>query len=240
MLVRLQKLLAEAGVASRRASEDIIRAGRVEINGRPVREMGAKVDPGQDRVTVDGTVVKPKRKLYLALNKPIGFVSSRTDPLGRRTVVELLPKDWSGLYPVGRLDYNTEGLLFLTNDGDFALRLTHPRYGVRKKYHAVVEGKLEAAAILKVTKGLFHLGELLKAEKARIVSASRSQTLVELELAEGKNREARRLFEAQGFKVRGLRRVQVGPIKLGELPCGRWRALTAVEIDSLLGAAGKR
>jgi 23S rRNA pseudouridine2605 synthase len=239
-MVRLQKLLAEAGVASRRASEEIIRAGRVAINGQTVREMGAKVDPAHDTVTVDGTAVKAKRKLYLALNKPLGYVSSRTDPLGRRTVTELMPKDWSSLYTVGRLDYNTEGLLFLTNDGDFALRLTHPRYGVRKKYHAIVEGKLEPAAIQKITKGLFHLGEQLKAEKARIVSSSRSQTLVELELAEGKNREARRLFEAQGFKVRALRRVQIGPIKLGELRTGRWRALTAAEIDSLLSTAGRR
>jgi 23S rRNA pseudouridine2605 synthase len=240
MLVRLQKLLAEAGVASRRASEDVIRAGRVAVNGQIVRTMGGKVDPLHDAVTLDGARVKPRRKLYVVLNKPAGYVSTRLDPHGRRTVGELLPKEWSNLYTVGRLDYATEGLIFLTNDGDFALHVTHPRYGMRKKYLATVEGKVEPAVIQKVVKGVFHQGERLKAEKARILTSSHSQTVVELELAEGKNREARRLFEAQGLTVKALRRVQIGPIKLGELRSGRWRALTAAEIDSLLGGAGKR
>lgn len=238
MLVRLQKLLADAGVASRRASEGLIRAGRVAVNGEVIRELGTKVDPGHDAVAVDGALVKAKRKVYVALNKPVGYVSSRRDPHGRRTVGELLPKEWSNLYTVGRLDYNTEGLLFLTNDGEFALRLTHPRYGVRKKYHVMVEGRVEPEIVRNTIKGLFHEGEKLKAEKARILKASRSQTLIELELAEGKNREARRLFEAQGLSVLGLRRVQIGPIKLAELRSGRWRALTGAEIKSLLGSAG--
>jgi 23S rRNA pseudouridine2605 synthase len=240
MVVRLQKLLAEAGVASRRASEDVIREGRVAVNGHVVRTMGVKVDPVHDAVTLDGARVKPKRKLYIALNKPVGYVSTRLDPHRRRTVSELLPKDWSNLYTVGRLDYGTEGLIFLTNDGDFALRVTHPRYGMRKKYLVTLEGKVEPTAVQKVTRGVFHLGERLKAEKARIVTANRIQTVVELELAEGKNREARRLFEAQGLTVKALRRVQIGPIKLGELRLGRWRALTAAEIDSLLSVADKR
>ncbi len=240
MFVRLQKHLADAGIASRRASEEIIRAGRVSVNGHVIREMGTKIDPGHDSVTVDGAQVKPKRKLYVALNKPVGYVSTRSDPHGRRTVGELLPKEWGNLYTVGRLDYNTEGLLFLTNDGDFALHLTHPRYGVRKKYHVVVEGKVLPEITAKMVKGIFHDGERLKAERARVLESSRSTSLVELELAEGKNREARRLFEAQGFKVTGLRRVQVGRIKLGELRSGHWRILTGSEIESLLGSADKR
>ena len=202
--------------------------------------MGVKVDPLHDLVTLDGARVKPRRKLYIALNKPIGYVSTRHDPHGRRTVGELLPKEWSNLYTVGRLDYATEGLIFLTNDGDFTLRITHPRYGMRKRYLATVEGKVEPAAVQKITKGIFHEGERLKAEKARILTSSHSRTVVELELAEGKNREARRLFEAQGLTVKALQRVQIGPIKLGELRSGRWRALTAAEIDSLLGGADNR
>jgi 23S rRNA pseudouridine2605 synthase len=239
MLVRLQKVLADGGIASRRACEEIIRAGRVTVNGRLVREMGTKVDPAHDRVAVDSALVKPRRKLYIALNKPTEYVSSRTDPHGRRTIGELLPKEWGNLYSVGRLDYNTEGLLFLTNDGEFSLRVSHPRYGMRKKYHAVVEGRIEPQVLHTVTKGVYYEGERLKAEAARILKSSRSQTIVELELAEGKNREARRLFEAQGLTVGALRRVQIGPIKLGELPVGRWRALTATEIKSLLGHASK-
>ncbi len=240
MLVRLQKLLAEAGVASRRASETIIRAGRVAVNGRVVRELGTKVDPQHDAVTVDGAPVKARRKLYVLLNKPAGYVSSRSDPQGRPTVGELLPKEWSNLYPVGRLDYHTEGMLLLTNDGEFALHLTHPRYGVCKKYLATVEGKLEPSVIQNITHGVYDGGERLKADRARILKTGRSQSLVELELTEGKNREVRRLFEAQGLRVTALRRVQIGRVKLGELRGGRWRTLTGAEIASLLGTAGER
>jgi 23S rRNA pseudouridine2605 synthase len=240
MLLRLQKYLAESGVASRRGSEEVIRNGRVSVNGQTVREMGTKIDPMHDTVTVDGAAVRPKRKTYIALNKPVGYVCSRSDPEGRRTVGELLPKEWANLYSVGRLDFKTEGLIFLTNDGDFAQRLTHPRFGVRKIYRATVEGKVEPEVIRNLTRGVFHEGERLKAEKARVLKSSRSQSLVELELAEGKNREARRLFEAQGFEVKALVRVQIGPIKVGQLRVGRWRALTGPEIASLLGTAGER
>lgn len=239
MLVRLQKLLADAGVASRRASEEIIRAGRVAVNGKVARELGTKVDPASVSVTVDGAPVKTKRKIYVALNKPIRFVSTRSDPHGRPTVGALLPKEWGNLYTVGRLDYLTEGLIFLTNDGEFALRMTHPRFGVRKKYHASVEGKAGLEVTAAMTKGIFYQGELLKALSARILESSRSHTLFEVELAEGKNREVRRMFEAQGLTVKALRRIQIGPVKLGELRVGRWRTLTAAEIDSLLGSASR-
>jgi 23S rRNA pseudouridine2605 synthase len=239
-MVRLQKLLAEAGIASRRKSEEYVLAGRVAVNGKVLRELGTKVDPLHDQITVDGVPIKAKRKLYIAVHKPPGFVCTRSDPHGRHTVGELLPGEWSNLYPVGRLDYHTEGLIFFTNDGDFALRITHPRYGVRKKYHAVVEGNVGPEVIRNLTKGIFHEGELLRAQAAHVIRSSRSQTIVELELAEGKNREARRLFEAQGLTVNGLRRVQIGRIKLGELRSGHWRALTGAEIESLLGGAGMR
>jgi 23S rRNA pseudouridine2605 synthase len=234
MLVRLQKFLADAGVASRRAGELIITEGRVSVNGHVIRELGSKVDPSHDRVVVDGTPVKEKRKIYVALNKPPGYICSRSDPEGRRVVVDLLPKEWAGLYPVGRLDYNTEGLLFLTNDGDFSLRLTHPRYGVRKKYLATVEGLVEPMVIRRLTAGVYHKGERLKAERARILKAGGKRSLVELELTEGKNREVRRLFESQDLALERLERVQIGRIKLGELPPGKWRTLSNAEVASLV------
>ena len=177
MLVRLQKLLADAGVASRRASEDLIRAGRVAVNGQVVREMGSKVDPLHDIVTADGAAVRARRKLYIALNKPTGYVSSRVDPHGRRTVGELLPKEWGNLYTVGRLDFLTEGLIFLTNDGDFALRITHPRYGIRKRYHATVEGKVGPEILHTMVKGLFYQGQRIKALTAQIGRASCRETV---------------------------------------------------------------
>lgn len=234
MLVRLQKYLADAGVASRRASEQIIVDGRVAINGETVVTLGTKIDPGHDRVTVDGAPVKAKRKLYVAIHKPRGYVCTRIDPLKRKTLNDLLPKEWGHLYSVGRLDFESEGLIFATNDGEFCLRITHPRHGVRKKYLAMIEGRVEAATLAKLTRGVEHDGETLKAEKARLISANNTQSSVELELTEGKNREVRRLFEAVGLTVSRLQRTQIGPIKLGELPYGKWRTLTEQEIKTLL------
>lgn len=234
MMVRLQKFLADAGVASRRAGEEIILAGRVTVNGQVVQKLGTKVDPPHDHVAVDGKPLRAKRKLYLALNKPRGLVCSRKDEFDRPTIYELLPKEWGHLHSVGRLDFNSEGLIFLTNDGEFSLRLTHPRYGARKKYLATVDGRVEGEMLGRLTRGLTFEGEKFKAEKARLVSASHSQTVVELELAEGKYREVRRLFESQGRTVKRLQRIQIGKIKLGELRLGKWRTLTETEIKSLL------
>lgn len=233
-MVRLQKFLAESGVASRRACEKVILDGRVTVNGKTVTVLGTKVDPGHDKITVDGSIIRTKKKLYVAIHKPRGYVCTRTDPLNRRTILDLLPEEWKSLYPVGRLDYESEGLIFATNDGDFCLKLTHPRYGVRKQYVAIVEGRVDPAVLLKFIKGIEDDGETLKADKARLIDVSSTQSLVELELTEGKNREVRRLFESQGYHVEQLKRLQIGPIKLGELRSGRWRALTAQEIKSLL------
>ncbi len=234
MKERLQKFLAEAGLASRRAGEQIILAGRVSVNGQVVKELGLKVDPDHDHVTVDDRPLRAKRKLYLALNKPRGLVCSRKDELGRPTVYQLLPAEWGHLHSVGRLDFNSEGLLFLTNDGQFSLHLTHPRYGVRKKYLATVEGRIDEAMLRRFTQGVWYEGERFKAEQARLASSSQSQTVVELTLAEGKYREVRRLFESQGRTVKRLQRTQIGKIKLGELRPGKWRTLTEPEIKSLL------
>ena len=233
VVVRLQKFLADAGVASRRAGEQFILAGRVSVNGAVVRELGSKVNPGHDKVLVDGLPIRAKRKIYAALNKPIKYVCSRKDELNRPTIYELLPKEWDGVSTVGRLDFLSEGLIFLTNDGQFALRLTHPRYGVRKKYTATVEGEVTPAVTRKFIDGIFDGGEKLKALAAHIVSASRARSIVEVELGEGKNREVRRLFESQNFSVKRLQRTQIGKIKLGELKPGKWRTLSEAEIKTL-------
>ena len=233
-MVRLQKFLADSGVASRRAGEQMILAGRIAVNGQVVQELGTKVHPGRDRVTVDGQPVRPRRRLYVALHKPPGYLCTRRDPEQRRIISDLLPKEWQHLYPVGRLDNQSEGLIFLTNDGQFALRLTHPRYGARKTYRVTVAGRVEPPMLKQLTHGVNDQGETLKAAKARLLSASNSSSLVELELTEGKNQEIRRLLAALGLSVTRLQRIRIGPIKLGELPQGKWRTLTEPEIKSLI------
>lgn len=233
-MVRLQKFLADAGVASRRAGEQMILAGRITVNGEVVRQLGTKVDSMHDHVSVDGEPVRVKRKIYVALNKPAGCICTRSDPEQRVTISHYLPAEWSHLVPVGRLDYHSEGLIFLTNDGDFCLRLTHPRYGVRKIYRATVEGRVEPSLRLRLVEGVREAGDLLKAEEARIITSNHTQSVLELVLAEGKNREVRRLLGANGLEVTRLQRIQIGSIKLGELPVGRWRTLTEPEINSLI------
>lgn len=232
-MIRLQKFLADAGVASRRAGEQFILAGRVKVNGAVIRLLGTKVDPAHDEISVDGTFIHARKKVYLALHKPVGCVCSHKDELNRPTIYELLPKEWQIVNSVGRLDFKSEGLIFLTNDGEFALRLTHPRYGIRKKYLATVEGLVTPQITRLFVEGIFDAGEKLKALSARIVSSSRSKSVVELELAEGKNREVRRLFESQNLTVKKLVRTQIGKIKLGELKLGKWRILTPAEIKIL-------
>jgi 23S rRNA pseudouridine2605 synthase len=210
--------LADAGVASRRAAEQIILEGRVAVNGSAVRVLGSKMDPAHDSVTVDGKPVKAHKKHYIVLNKPRGCVCSKADEHDRMTVYELLPKEWQIVNSVGRLDFASEGLLFLTNE----------------RYVVTVEGKVDGEVLGRFTNGIFHDGEKLKAERAWLLTATKSESVVELELAEGKNREVRRLFESQGFLVRRLVRTQIGKVKLAELKPGKWRTLTPTEIKTLL------
>lgn len=236
--VRLQKFLADSGVASRRASERLIVEGRVTVNGEVQTKLGTKVRSDGDRVAVDGRPVEPRRKLYVAVNKPPGFVCTRRDELSRQTVLDLIPREWDSLFPVGRLDRESEGLIFLTNDGDFSLRLTHPRYGVLKRYRAWVTGKLEPHQLEPLTQGVEHEGDVLKAERVWLLESNNSRTLVEIELAQGKNREIRRMFLALSREVERLQRIQIGPIRLAELPIGKWRVLRDTEVKSLLKGAG--
>lgn len=234
MSIRLQKYLADAGIASRRAAEKIILEGRVQVNNKVITELGTKVDPLHDTVKVDGAPVKAKRKLYIAVHKPRGYICTKADPEHRKTIGELLPKEWDNLNTVGRLDRESEGLIFMTNDGEFTLHLTHPRYGVAKKYLTVVTGKVEAKTLDVLLKGVRHEGEMLKAAAYRIIESSNSHTMIEIELREGKNREIRRMCEVLELEIERLVRVQIGKIKLGDLPSGKWRTLTEPEINSLL------
>jgi 23S rRNA pseudouridine2605 synthase len=234
-VVRLQKVIAEAGLASRRASEQIILAGRVEVNGQVVRTLGHKVQPGIDRVSVDGVLIKARRKLHVAVHKPRGYLCTKRDPFDRRIISDLLPAEWRHLIPVGRLDQDSEGLIFMTNDGDFALRLSHPRYGVRKIYRVTVAGPADATVPARWLAGVREDGELLRAESCRVLSSNNTRTMFEVALAEGRNRELRRMCAALRLEVERLQRIQIGRIKLGELPSGKWRTLTEAEIKSLLG-----
>ncbi len=240
-MVRLQKLIAEAGLASRRAAERLILAGRVWVNGAPVIELGAKVDPETDLVTLDGQPVRPRRRLTVALNKPRDYVCSRAKQTPKQKIVgDLLPAEWQDLYPVGRLDRDSEGLLLLTNDGEFCLRLTHPRYGITKHYLATVAGKVDSSVLARLRAGVRDAGDHLRAQRAHLVSANASHSVVRLELTEGKQHEVRRLFAALGFEVERLQRTQIGPLKLGELRSGHWRVLAGPELAALrqVGAPG--
>lgn len=230
-LMRLQRAMARAGVASRRKAEDLIRAGRVRVDGQPAT-IGMSVDPDAQRITVDGRAVRPAvRTTWIALNKPIGYVVSRSDPEGRRTVFGLLPKV-PGLTYVGRLDVMTSGLLLLTTDGGAAHRLMHPRFAVPRTYWLRVHGRsvreLEAA----LARGVVIDGRPVRIASSRVRPVDRSAE-VELTLAEGRHRIVRRLAEALGLKVEWLHRVAYGPVRLGRLAEGKYRALTAREIHAI-------
>jgi 23S rRNA pseudouridine2605 synthase len=234
VLVRLQKYLAEAGVASRRHCEQLIKEGRVFVNGQPAVLLGSKIDPERDSIAVDGKPVVIERKVYIALNKPVGFVCTNHDTHGRKRAVDLLPRSLPRLYSVGRLDKDTEGLLFLTNDGTFSLRLTHPRYKMSKTYFVEVEGELKSAEIERVLKGIRSEGELLCANKIFQVRVKENTTALQLVLSEGKKRQIRRMMAAVGHPVKRLVRLAVGPVELGNLAISQWRHLTHEEVGKLM------
>jgi pseudouridine synthase len=241
---RLQKYLARCGVASRRRAEELIEAGAVTVNGRVARELGVRVDADGDVVRVRGERVQaPQHLIYLLLNKPTGVVTSVSDPQGRPVVLDLVPPRWRDerIYPVGRLDQYSEGLLLLTNDGALALRLTHPRYALTKEYHALVRGRPDAEALERFERGLMLEGETRPTAPARawLLGADDADddvpgaTWVAAELHEGRNRQVRRMFDALGYRVLRLRRVRVGPLTLGMLRPGETRPLTARELAAL-------
>jgi 23S rRNA pseudouridine2605 synthase len=235
--LRLNKALSAAGLGSRRAVEDLVRAGRVSVDGEVVQDLGRRVDPAHDRVTLDGSrVVLDERRRYWLLNKPAGVISTAADPSGRPTVVGLVP-DQPRVFPVGRLDRDTEGLLLLTNDGPLAYRLTHARYGVEKRYLAEVE-RLPADAPARLRKGVQLQDGLAKPVRVRVVAGAGRRRMIEVVLVEGRNREVRRLLEAVGAPVRRLVRTAVGPVRLTGLAPGEFRALRPEEIRGLYRAIG--
>lgn len=237
--LRLQKALAQAGVASRRASEEMIADGRVEVNGQIVTEQGMRVDPERDTIRVDGSrIPPPRRHLYLALNKPRGVVSTMDDPQGRPTLEQYVPRH-QRLFHVGRLDTDTAGLLILTNDGDFANKLTHPSHEVPKTYLAEVEGLLDNKVLRRLEKGLMLDDGPIKPDRIKLVSRAEHRSLVQITLHEGRNRIVRRIFDSVGHPVRQLSRLSVGPVRLGQLAVGETRELTREELGALLDIIGE-
>jgi 23S rRNA pseudouridine2605 synthase len=236
--VRLQKVLANAGVASRRVCEEYIVDGRVRVNGVVVTELGSRINPEVDRVDVDGTAIQlDTSKRYVVLNKPTGVVSSMKDDQGRPDL-RRFTKDWpERLYNVGRLDADTSGLLVLTNDGDLAHVLAHPSFGVTKVYIAKVSGRVLPQTIAQLTKGVDLEDGPIAADKARLLDANGDTSLVELTLHSGRNRIVRRMMAEVGHPVEELVRRQFGPLHLGTLPAGRARELTTVERGALLTLA---
>jgi 23S rRNA pseudouridine2605 synthase len=240
-LTRLQKILSQAGVASRRAAETLIAEGRVSVNGTTVREMGTKADPATDNIRVDGRRIKSAEvRRYILLNKPAGYVTTRSDPQRRPTIIDLLRGVHEYVYPVGRLDYDTEGLLLLTNDGDLAARLTHPRHGVERTYEARVAGVPDAAAIERLRNGIPLDGRRTLPADVRLLNRGRADRdgVLVITIREGRNRQVRRMCEAVGHPVRALTRTRIGPVSDKRLKPGGWRDLTPAEIRSLRRAAG--
>ncbi len=237
---RLQKILSHAGVASRRASEQLMRDGRVTVNGAAATELGTKADATADDIRVDGRRIRVEEaRRYILMNKPRGYVTTRSDPQRRPTVVQLLKGVREYVYPVGRLDFDTEGLLLLTNDGDLAARLTHPRHGVARVYEARVAGVPDAHDLDRLRRGVTIEGRRTRPAdvtlKPQARSASQPATLV-ITLREGRNRQVRQMCEAIGHPVDALRRVAIGPIRESRLPPGQWRDLTQAELRRLRAA----
>jgi len=235
---RLQKILSRAGVASRRAAEQWMLAGRVRVNGVVVKELGSKADAQSDEIRIDGRLISSEvEKIYLMLHKPQGFVTTLRDPEGRPTVADLVVGVAERVYPVGRLDYDSEGLLLLTNDGDFSQKVQHPRHQVPKTYRVKVRGTLAGTELRSLEQGVSLDGELFRPAKMREEKENRGSTWLLLTIAEGRNRIIRRAFEALGHPVARLIRLKIGEVALGSLPSGEYRHLTAREVESLRSAA---
>lgn len=231
--MRLNKYIADAGIASRRKADELIANGNVKVNGLSVREMGYQVVP-DDVVEVNGTVIKAEQeKVYLLLNKPIGYITSVSDDKGRSTVMDLMNDVDARVFPVGRLDYNTSGLLIMTNDGQLAYRITHPKHELKKTYRARVRGVLSYAKLAKLRKGVDIGGYITKPAWVEVISQGERSAIVEITIHEGKNRQVRKMFAAVGNNVQELERIAIGNIRLGHTKPGHFRKLTKEEIEYL-------
>ncbi len=232
---RLNKYIAQAGVASRRRADELIAYGKVRINGKVVRELGTIVKTG-DKVDVSGTPIAPiGQTAYLVVHKPAGVMTTMRDPQGRRTVADLVPKGTPRVVPVGRLDYDTAGVLLMTNDGELANRLLHPRYGVEKTYRATIVGRLSSEDVKALHDGVeLDGGEKASGALVRVVATRAGSSVVDVTVREGRNRQVRRMFDALGHPVQALVRLRFGPIALGDLPAGHTRTLTPKELSALV------
>ncbi len=235
-LVRLQKYIADCGVTSRRKAEELIAQGLVKVNGIKVKEMGTKVDPQEDIVAVNGEVIDVLTvdHIYLVMNKPRSYVTTVFDPEGRRTVMDLVPIK-TRVYPVGRLDYLSEGLLLLTNDGDLANKIIHPSFGLVKTYEVKVFGKVNDVLLKRLRAGVQDKGEFLKPKGVRVIEQLPNKTWLEFRLAEGKNREIRRICEACGVTIDKLRRVAIGSLSIDEVKVGEWEYITKMDLLKSMG-----
>lgn len=235
MKIRLNKYLAKAGIASRREADRMIVEGRVSLKGEIVESLGTLVDENTDKVKVDGKRIKIKETphLYLLLNKPPGYLVTVKDPFERPLVMDLLPSFKKRIFPVGRLDLDSEGLLLLTNDGDLAYRLMHPRYRVVKEYRLRIDSKPTASTLKRLEKGIYLDGKKTAPAKIHMLPSTKRETRIKVELVEGRKRELKRMFEAVGHRVLSLKRIRFGSLSLGQLKKGQWRHLSQKEIDLL-------
>jgi len=234
MRIRLNKFLSQAGVASRRDADRMIAEGRIGVNNEVVQELGTKIDDDKDVITVDGQRIKPQAQCqYLIVNKPRGYLVTLNDPMARPTILDLVPKLKSRVYPVGRLDFDSEGLLLLTNDGELAHRLMHPSYGIKKVYLVTVQHVPERSRLRMLEKGIRIDGKKTSPAKVRLLRSGSKRSLIRIELTEGRKREVRRMFAAIGHPVQDLKRIQFAGISLKNLKPGRWRYLTPDEILKL-------
>ncbi len=235
-IVRLQKYIAMCGKASRRGAEQMITDGRVRVNGERIVQLGTKVEIGADTVAVDGVeLTAVKKKYYIMLNKPAGDLSTVSDDFDRPTVIDLLSEEIkTRIFPVGRLDYETEGLLLMTNDGDFAYRVTHPKFELGKTYVATVGAGLTIAGLNKLRRGVRLEEFKTSPAEVELLNSDANKAVVKITIHEGKNRQVRRMFEAIGCRVLDLKRISIGRVELGNLPEGRWRYLTSHEISYLM------
>jgi pseudouridine synthase len=234
MIIRLNKFLSQAGVASRREADKLISEGRIGVNNEIVQTLGVKIDDEKDVVTIDGRKIKPKDEFqYLMLNKPPGYLVTLKDPLQRPTVLDLIPDLKSRVFPVGRLDFDSEGLLLLTNDGELANRLLHPRYGIKKVYEVNVKNIPERSRLQILEKGIRIDNKKTAPAKVRLLKTGSKSALVRIELREGRKREVRRMFKAIGHPVRELKRVRFAELSLKNLKRGQWRHLTPAEVSKL-------
>lgn len=233
---RLQKVLAAAGIGSRRGCEELILEGRVQIDGEVVSELGARVDTAKQSIHVDGEALLKPKLVYFAVNKPTGVVCTAKDPSGRPRVTDLLPPSVGRVFNVGRLDMSSEGLILLTNDGDLANKLTHPRHGVEKLYHVTVAGDPKPETLAEVRKGVYLDEGRVAFSNVKVKSRKKTAAVLEVVLDEGRNREIRRVLARVGHKVQKLVRIAVGPVRLGEMPSGAYRPLKREEISALRAA----